>query len=156
MSLCCVLAGYTVSSVIVGDWKKLYIAGAPRFKHKGKVILFQLTDYGDVTIVQALNGEQVKLSPSLPLPPSLSSFIAHKKKRRAGASFLLKVGTPPTGSKLKQHLSKCRLDPTMAVKCAGWTSTRMASPTSFWSQLQCSSAQGTRRPVESTSTASVG
>lgn len=65
------LAGYTVSSVIVGDWKKLYIAGAPRFKHKGKVILFQLTDYGDVTIVQALNGEQVKLSPSLPPPPSL-------------------------------------------------------------------------------------
>lgn len=71
MCLCCVLAGYTVSSVIVGDWKKLYIAGAPRFKHKGKVILFQLTDYGDVTIVQALNGEQVKLSPSLSPPPSL-------------------------------------------------------------------------------------
>lgn len=74
MCLCCVRAGYTVSSVIVGDWKRLYIAGAPRFKHKGKVILFQLTDYGDVTIVQALNGEQVKLSPSLPPPPSLGSI----------------------------------------------------------------------------------
>lgn len=54
-----VLAGYTVSSVIVGDWKRLYVAGAPRFKHKGKVILFELSDDGDVNIAQALNGEQV-------------------------------------------------------------------------------------------------
>lgn len=51
--------GYTVSSVIIGDWRKLYIAGAPRFRHKGKVILFDLTDDGDVTIFQALNGEQI-------------------------------------------------------------------------------------------------
>ncbi|XP_072316892.1 integrin alpha-10 [Eucyclogobius newberryi] len=51
--------GYTVSSVVVGDWKRLYIAGAPRFKHKGKVILFQLSEDGDVNIVQALNGEQI-------------------------------------------------------------------------------------------------
>lgn len=51
-----------MSSVIVGDWRRLYIAGAPRFKHKGKVILFELSDEGDVNIVQALNGEQVKLS----------------------------------------------------------------------------------------------
>lgn len=50
-----------MSSVIVGDWKRLYVAGAPRFKHKGKVILFELSDEGDVNIVQALNGEQVKL-----------------------------------------------------------------------------------------------
>uniref|UniRef100_A0AAY4C6Y6 VWFA domain-containing protein n=1 Tax=Denticeps clupeoides TaxID=299321 RepID=A0AAY4C6Y6_9TELE len=33
--LLCVV-GYTVSSVTVGDWKRLYVAGAPRFKHKGK------------------------------------------------------------------------------------------------------------------------
>uniref|UniRef100_A0AAQ5XKK2 VWFA domain-containing protein n=1 Tax=Amphiprion ocellaris TaxID=80972 RepID=A0AAQ5XKK2_AMPOC len=51
--------GYTVSSVIVGDWRRLYVAGAPRFKHKGKVILFELSDDGDVNIVQALNGEQI-------------------------------------------------------------------------------------------------
>lgn len=57
---CTKLAGYTVSSVIIGDWRKLYIAGAPRFRHKGKVILFDLTDDGDVNIFQALNGEQVK------------------------------------------------------------------------------------------------
>ncbi|XP_066539423.1 integrin alpha-10 isoform X2 [Hoplias malabaricus] len=51
--------GYTVSSVTVGDWRKLYVAGAPRFKHKGKVILFDLSQFGDVTITQALNGEQI-------------------------------------------------------------------------------------------------
>uniref|UniRef100_A0A8C4ZRH4 Integrin subunit alpha 10 n=1 Tax=Gadus morhua TaxID=8049 RepID=A0A8C4ZRH4_GADMO len=51
--------GYTVSSVIVGDWRRLYVAGAPRFKHKGKVILFELSNNGDVDIVQALNGEQI-------------------------------------------------------------------------------------------------
>uniref|UniRef100_A0AAX7UX73 VWFA domain-containing protein n=1 Tax=Astatotilapia calliptera TaxID=8154 RepID=A0AAX7UX73_ASTCA len=51
--------GYTVTSVIIGDWKRVYVAGAPRFKHKGKVILFELSDEGDVNIVQALNGEQI-------------------------------------------------------------------------------------------------
>ena len=56
-----VIAGYTVSSVLIGDWRRLYVAGAPRFKHKGKVILFELSNAGDVEIVQALNGEQVKL-----------------------------------------------------------------------------------------------
>ncbi|KAM8869465.1 integrin alpha-10 isoform 2-T2 [Spinachia spinachia] len=51
--------GYTVSSVMVSGWKRLYVAGAPRFKHKGKVILFELSSEGDVDIAQALNGEQI-------------------------------------------------------------------------------------------------
>ncbi|KAL2084708.1 hypothetical protein ACEWY4_020226 [Coilia grayii] len=51
--------GYTVSSVVVGDWKRLYVAGAPRFKHKGKIILFDLSPEADVIIYQALNGEQI-------------------------------------------------------------------------------------------------
>uniref|UniRef100_A0A8C1KSH4 Integrin, alpha 10 n=1 Tax=Cyprinus carpio TaxID=7962 RepID=A0A8C1KSH4_CYPCA len=51
--------GYTVSSVVVGNYRRLYVAGAPRFKHKGKVILFDLTPEGDVIITQALNGEQI-------------------------------------------------------------------------------------------------
>ncbi|XP_035990284.1 integrin alpha-10 [Fundulus heteroclitus] len=51
--------GYTVSSVVIGDWRRLYVAGAPRFKHKGKVILFELFENGSVDIVQALNGEQI-------------------------------------------------------------------------------------------------
>lgn len=61
----CISVGYTVSSVVVGDWRRLYVAGAPRFKHKGKVILFDLTPEGDVIITQALNGEQVAISTSL-------------------------------------------------------------------------------------------
>ncbi|XP_035285684.1 integrin alpha-10 [Anguilla anguilla] len=51
--------GYTVSSVVVKQGRRLYIAGAPRFKHKGKVILFDLKPNGDVIITQALNGEQI-------------------------------------------------------------------------------------------------
>nr|XP_040020706.1 integrin alpha-10 [Gasterosteus aculeatus aculeatus] len=51
--------GYTVSSVTVSDKKRLYVAGAPRFKHKGKVILFELSSEGGVDIAQALNGEQI-------------------------------------------------------------------------------------------------
>uniref|UniRef100_A0A7N6B2K8 VWFA domain-containing protein n=1 Tax=Anabas testudineus TaxID=64144 RepID=A0A7N6B2K8_ANATE len=54
-----VFSGYTVSSVVVRDRRRLYVAGAPRFKHKGKVILFELSNEGDVNIVQALNGEQI-------------------------------------------------------------------------------------------------
>lgn len=55
------VAGYTVSSVTVGDWRRLYVAGAPRFKHKGKVILFDLSLDGDVNITQAIEGEQVEI-----------------------------------------------------------------------------------------------
>lgn len=69
-----VFSGYTVSSVVVGDWRRLYVAGAPRFKHKGKVILFELSNEGDVNIVQALNGEQVKRS-SLVYPHSQQSHF---------------------------------------------------------------------------------
>lgn len=60
LDLTCVCAGYTVSSVVIGNWRTLYVAGAPRFKHKGKVILFEFTDDSGVNIVQAMNGEQVK------------------------------------------------------------------------------------------------
>lgn len=55
------VAGYTVSSVIVGDRRRLYVAGAPRFKHKGKVILFDLSLDGDLSITQAIEGEQVEI-----------------------------------------------------------------------------------------------
>lgn len=70
-----VFPGYTVSSVIVGDWRRLYVAGAPRFKHKGKVILFELSNEGDVNIVQALNGEQVTLSSRVSPLLSLHSLL---------------------------------------------------------------------------------
>ncbi|XP_048881242.1 integrin alpha-10 [Brienomyrus brachyistius] len=51
--------GYTVSSLTLANGRRLYVAGAPRFKHKGKVILFDLRPNGDVIISQALNGEQI-------------------------------------------------------------------------------------------------
>ncbi|CAM4676155.1 unnamed protein product [Lepidochelys olivacea] len=51
--------GYTVSSVRLRNRKCLYVAGAPRFKHKGKVILFEMSNSGRVVISQALAGEQI-------------------------------------------------------------------------------------------------
>lgn len=65
-----------MSSVVVGDWRRLYVAGAPRFKHKGKVILFELSNEGDVNIVQALNGEQVNFSSSVCPHSCQSHFCA--------------------------------------------------------------------------------
>lgn len=75
-------AGYTVSSVTVSDRKRLYVAGAPRFKHKGKVILFELSSEGDVDIAQALNGEQVKLPchESILNPSSASTCLSKQTK----------------------------------------------------------------------------
>uniref|UniRef100_A0A8C3SYU9 Integrin subunit alpha 10 n=1 Tax=Chelydra serpentina TaxID=8475 RepID=A0A8C3SYU9_CHESE len=51
--------GYAVSSVRLRNGKCLYVAGAPRFKHKGKVILFEMSNSGRVVISQALTGEQI-------------------------------------------------------------------------------------------------
>ncbi|XP_043935913.1 integrin alpha-10 [Protopterus annectens] len=51
--------GYTVSSVTLHNGQVLYVAGAPRFKHKGKVILFNMTNDGSITISQAMTGEQI-------------------------------------------------------------------------------------------------
>ncbi|XP_073465433.1 integrin alpha-10 [Aquarana catesbeiana] len=51
--------GYTVSSITLRSGKALYVAGAPRFKHRGKVILFEMSRSGDLTISQALVGEQI-------------------------------------------------------------------------------------------------
>ncbi|NXE57320.1 ITA10 protein, partial [Casuarius casuarius] len=51
--------GYAVSSLRLPGGKRLYVAGAPRFQHKGKVILFELGAAGDVAVAQALQGEQI-------------------------------------------------------------------------------------------------
>uniref|UniRef100_A0A8D2KTF9 Integrin subunit alpha 10 n=1 Tax=Varanus komodoensis TaxID=61221 RepID=A0A8D2KTF9_VARKO len=51
--------GYTVSSIKLRNGRGLYVAGAPRFKHKGKVVLFEMSRDGSVTISQALAGDQV-------------------------------------------------------------------------------------------------
>ncbi|KAM9214859.1 LOW QUALITY PROTEIN: integrin alpha-10 [Leptosomus discolor] len=49
---------YAVSSLRLPGGQRLYVAGAPRFQHKGKVILFQMGTRGTVTVAQALT-EQI-------------------------------------------------------------------------------------------------
>ncbi|NWU57170.1 ITA10 protein, partial [Dromas ardeola] len=51
--------GYAVSSLRLPGGQRLYVAGAPRFQHKGKVILFEMDTTGTVTVAQALTGEQI-------------------------------------------------------------------------------------------------
>ncbi|NXF36837.1 ITA11 protein, partial [Nyctibius bracteatus] len=51
--------GYTVSSVISTEHKRIYVAGAPRFNHTGKVIIFSMHNNRNLTIHQALKGEQI-------------------------------------------------------------------------------------------------
>ncbi|XP_070622777.1 integrin alpha-10 [Erythrolamprus reginae] len=51
--------GYTVSSIRLRSGRRLYLASAPRFQHKGKVILFEMDGDGDVSISQALTGDQI-------------------------------------------------------------------------------------------------
>ncbi|XP_067235336.1 integrin alpha-11 isoform X2 [Chanodichthys erythropterus] len=51
--------GYMVSSVVSDQYGQLYIAGAPRFNHTGKVIIFTLTNSGNLTILHSLYGQQI-------------------------------------------------------------------------------------------------
>uniref|UniRef100_A0A8C6YF17 Integrin subunit alpha 10 n=1 Tax=Naja naja TaxID=35670 RepID=A0A8C6YF17_NAJNA len=51
--------GYTVSSIRLRSGRRLYLASAPRFQHKGKVILFEMDGEGGVSISQALTGDQI-------------------------------------------------------------------------------------------------
>lgn len=41
------------------DGSQLYTAGAPRFNHTGKVIVFTLNQGGKLTVLKALLGQQV-------------------------------------------------------------------------------------------------
>ncbi|XP_066524290.1 integrin alpha-11 isoform X2 [Hoplias malabaricus] len=51
--------GYIVSSVVSVYYGQLYVAGAPRFNHTGKVIIFTLTNSGNLTILFSLTGQQI-------------------------------------------------------------------------------------------------
>ncbi|NXJ38578.1 ITA11 protein, partial [Ciconia maguari] len=51
--------GYTVSSVTSTKHERIYVAGAPRFNHTGKVIIFSMHNNRNLTIHQALKGEQI-------------------------------------------------------------------------------------------------
>ncbi|XP_072500737.1 integrin alpha-10 isoform X1 [Notamacropus eugenii] len=51
--------GYSVSSLILLGGRQLFLSGAPRFKHRGKVIAFQLRKDGTMNVAQSLQGEQI-------------------------------------------------------------------------------------------------
>nr|XP_057944628.1 integrin alpha-11a isoform X4 [Doryrhamphus excisus] len=51
--------GYTVTSVVSAKNGRLLVAGAPRFNHTGKVIVFTLKSPGNLTIVHSLKGQQI-------------------------------------------------------------------------------------------------
>ncbi|XP_075432374.1 integrin alpha-11 [Ascaphus truei] len=51
--------GYTVTSVMTPQRVRLYVSGAPRFNHTGKVIIFSMHGNENLTIHQALRGEQI-------------------------------------------------------------------------------------------------
>ncbi|XP_051848787.1 integrin alpha-10 isoform X4 [Antechinus flavipes] len=51
--------GYSVSSLILLGGRRLFLSGAPRFKHRGKVIAFQLRKDGSMNVAQSLQGEQI-------------------------------------------------------------------------------------------------
>ncbi|XP_038623174.1 integrin alpha-11 [Tachyglossus aculeatus] len=51
--------GYTVTSVMSPKHCRIYVAGAPRFNHTGKVIIFTMHNNRNLTIHQSLKGEQI-------------------------------------------------------------------------------------------------
>ncbi|EPQ19421.1 Integrin alpha-10 [Myotis brandtii] len=51
--------GYSVSSMLLRGGQRLFLSGAPRFRHRGKVIAFQLKKDGAVRVAQSLQGEQI-------------------------------------------------------------------------------------------------
>ncbi|KAM3927248.1 integrin alpha-11 [Leptodactylus fuscus] len=51
--------GYTVTSVMTPQRVKLYVAGAPRFNHTGKVIIFSMQGMENLVIHQSLLGSQI-------------------------------------------------------------------------------------------------
>lgn len=57
-----VQTGYTVTSVVSARNGRLLVAGAPRFNHTGKVIIFTLKNSGNLTILHSLKGQQVAIS----------------------------------------------------------------------------------------------
>uniref|UniRef100_A0A4W3GMG8 Integrin alpha-L-like n=1 Tax=Callorhinchus milii TaxID=7868 RepID=A0A4W3GMG8_CALMI len=58
-SLCSWLAGYSVAGANVSD-TSLYIVGAPRYLHKGKVVIFSKNlSTGSWAPIQHINGQQI-------------------------------------------------------------------------------------------------
>lgn len=56
-------AGYDVQSASTPDGV-LYITGAPRYNHTGRVVIYRLNKKNKIVVSQILKGEQVSLSAS--------------------------------------------------------------------------------------------
>lgn len=56
----CVSAGYDVQSASTRDGV-LYISGAPRYNHTGRVVIYRLNRKNNIVVSQILKGEQVGL-----------------------------------------------------------------------------------------------
>lgn len=56
-----VSSGYDVQSASTPDGV-LYITGAPRYNHTGRVVIYQLNKENKIVVSQILKGEQVSLS----------------------------------------------------------------------------------------------
>ncbi|KAM8861054.1 integrin alpha-11 [Synchiropus picturatus] len=51
--------GYSVGSLVTSRGSQLYVSGAPRFNHTGKVIIFSLKNDGSLAILHTLLGKQI-------------------------------------------------------------------------------------------------
>ncbi|XP_036045230.1 integrin alpha-10 isoform X2 [Onychomys torridus] len=51
--------GYSVSSINLPGGRRLFLSGAPRFRHRGKVIAFHLKKDGALRVTQSLQGDQI-------------------------------------------------------------------------------------------------
>lgn len=52
--------GYDVQSASTPDGV-LYITGAPRYNHTGRVVIYRLNETNNIAVSQILRGEQVRL-----------------------------------------------------------------------------------------------
>lgn len=55
-----VSSGYDVQSASTPDGV-LYITGAPRYNHTGRVVVYRLKEKNEIVVTQILKGEQVSL-----------------------------------------------------------------------------------------------
>lgn len=67
-AICLCYPGYDVQSAFSRDGM-LYIAGAPRYNHTGRVVIYRLDKKNQVVVSQILKGEQV--SPFEPAPSGI-------------------------------------------------------------------------------------
>lgn len=66
-----------MGSLVSSRGSQLYVAGAPRFNHTGKVIVFTLRNTGNLTVLQALLGEQVSHTHTDPDAAHVSSRVGN-------------------------------------------------------------------------------